>query len=305
MSGRASDSVGVIVDVHTHLYPEAAGRNPVAWGRERAEHQWLACVAPEGRPSLQGWASVDRLLADMDAAGVDRAVILGWYWENDATAREQNRFLAAAVRRHPDRLAAWASCDPGAGETALETLHIAIDQEGLTGVGECLPQVRGLTLADPRWQAVMAFARERGLPLNLHVTEVGGPVYPGRIPTPLEAFLELAEAWPTVPLILAHWGGLLCFSRLNRRLRKRMDNVWFDTAASPLLYDDRIYPAAVRAAGVGRILYGSDYPLRVYPKKQDGPDMTLALAAARDSGLAEAEVGAVLGGNAARLFGWA
>jgi predicted TIM-barrel fold metal-dependent hydrolase len=294
----------VIVDAHTHLYPDDAAGNPSAWAAARGEQQWLACVAPAGRPSLQGWASVDRFLRDMDAAGVDRAIILGWYWENDATAREQNRFLAAAVRRHPDRLAAWATCDPAAGDSALETLRIAIDEEGLQGLGEYLPRVRGLALADPRWQAIMAFACDRRLPLNLHVTELGGPVYPGRIPTPLEEFLELAEAWPAVPLILAHWGGLLCFSRLNRRLRRRMANVWFDTAASPLLYDDAIYGAAVRAAGADRILYGSDYPLRVYPKRQDEPDMTEGLAAVRGAGLSAGDRDAILGANAARLFGW-
>ena len=58
---------------------------------------------------------MDELLRAMDAAGISRAVLLGWYWEKPATCAGQNRFYAACVRAHPDRLMAFATLHPAAG----------------------------------------------------------------------------------------------------------------------------------------------------------------------------------------------
>jgi hypothetical protein len=51
---------------------------------------------------VQGFPSVEELLRTMDAAGVARAVVLGWYWHREATCALQNRFFAACVE------AVWA-----------------------------------------------------------------------------------------------------------------------------------------------------------------------------------------------------
>ena len=45
---------------------------------------------------------IARRLQDMDTAGVDRAVLLGWYWENASTCAEQNRFLVGRRARRED-----------------------------------------------------------------------------------------------------------------------------------------------------------------------------------------------------------
>ena len=55
--------------------------------------------------------------------------------------------------------------------------------------------------------------------------------------------------------------------------------------------------------GADRIVYGSDYPLRLYPKTQAEPEFARFLGEIRGSGLAETEVAAVLGGNWLRLRG--
>jgi predicted TIM-barrel fold metal-dependent hydrolase len=57
------------------------------------------------------------------------------------------------------------------------------------------------------FSAVLAWAAEFNWPVNLHVTDARGPLYPGRIETPREEFVRLARAWPNVTLVLAHWGG--------------------------------------------------------------------------------------------------
>jgi predicted TIM-barrel fold metal-dependent hydrolase len=50
-------------------------------------------------------------------------------------------------------------------------------------------------------------------------------------------------------------------------LRVALENVYFDTAAFPLLYDDGSVPRLVDLAGPGRVIFGSDYPL-LSPRRQ-------------------------------------
>jgi predicted TIM-barrel fold metal-dependent hydrolase len=42
---------------------------------------------------------------------------------------------------------------------------------------------------------------------------------------------------------------------------KTMTNVYYDTAASPFLYSQKIYRVAREIMGVEKILFGSDFPL--------------------------------------------
>jgi predicted TIM-barrel fold metal-dependent hydrolase len=55
--------------------------------------------------------------------------------------------------------------------------------------------------------------------------------------------------------------------------------------------------------GREKILYGSDFPLRLYPKQDKQPAMNRFLDQIRnDSGLKESCIQSILGGNAAPLF---
>src|SRR5258708_14383061 len=78
------------------------------------------------------------------------------------------------------------------------------------------------------------------MPVNLHVTDPASRKYPGRIETPLEDFVRLAREFPASQFILAHWGGGLAWSPEAAAL----PNVWFDTAASPLLYGPEVWKKA-------------------------------------------------------------
>jgi predicted TIM-barrel fold metal-dependent hydrolase len=71
-------------------------------------------------------------------------------------------------------------------------------------------------------------------------------------------------------------------------------NVYFDTAASPFLYDARVFDVAASLVGSDRILLGSDFPLLRTRR---------LLRQVGGSVLPEADREAVLGGNAARLLG--
>lgn len=289
----------MIIDCHVHLYPPAANADPAGWAVARREPRWAAMVGPreDGAPSLQGWADEERLLRDMDAAGVDRALLLGWYWENAATCAEQNRFLAQCVRRHPDRLEAGATVHAEAGANGVRAELVRCREEGITGLGELCPPAQGFSYRDPALAVALELAAEWHWPVNLHVTEPAGRSYPGRVETPFAELQALAERHPAVRFVFAHLGGLLPFFELNRAVARSLANVWYDTAASPLLYRPEVFPLVARVVDPARILYGSDYPLRLYPRAQTEPEFGRFLTELRASGLDEAQLAAVLGGN--------
>lgn len=293
-----------IIDAHVHLYPSEVSADPARWAAHRHEPLWAALVTPQpGRRVQQGWADADRLLRDMDAAGVERAVLLGWYWQRHETCVWHNRIYAECVRAHPDRLSAFATVQAAAGaDVAIRELNRARD-DGLVGLGELCPWSGGGSALDEDWQAVLAHAVALDWPVNLHVTDPASRLFPGRVVTPLEDVVALARQQPGLRLILAHWGGGLVFHELNAHARQALQNCVYDAAATPLLYDPAIYAAAVRAVGAERILFGSDYPLMVFPREQSEPDLARVLAQVRAAGLDDAARAAVLGGNARRMLG--
>jgi predicted TIM-barrel fold metal-dependent hydrolase len=288
-----------IIDAHVHLYPPEANADPAGWAAARGEAHWATLCTRRRRDGrdVQGFPSVDELLREMDAAGVGRAVLLGWYWENAATCVEQNRFYAACVRAHPDRLAGFATVQPAAGrEATLAEVRRAHD-DGLIGLGELSPHSQHVAPDDPVWHEVLALAAELRLPVNLHVTDPASRPFPGRVETPLEDFARLARAHPGVTFILAHWGGGLPLAGLP--------NVLLDTAASPLLYGADVWARVGRDVPPERVLFGSDYPLDLYPRTQPGAGLRPFVTEAERGVPDAAARTALFSGNARRLFGWA
>ncbi len=284
-----------MIDSHVHLYPPEVNQDPVAWAAAHREPRWAQMCArrrADGR-WVQGFPTVDTLLRAMDAAGVSRAVLLGWSWENHDTCVSQNRFFATGVRAHPDRLSAFAAVLPKAGAEALSEVRRARD-DGLVGIGELCPHHAGLTGASPEVAAVLALAAELRLPVNLHVTDPSTAAYPGRVETPLEDFVQMARAHPRTMFILAHWAGGLDV--------RAFDNVCVDTAASPLIYRSPAWARIGVTARPDQVLFGSDYPLNLYPGINDEPDLETFVAEATSALPDAATRSAVLGGNARRVL---
>lgn len=289
-----------IIDCHTHAYPEEVASAPRAWAEARGEPHWADLVAPTDRPSIQGWSTLETMLTEMDAAGVDQAVLLGWYWQQESTCRWHNAMMAEWMRSAPERLIGFASILPN--ENVLDQLESA-KALGFRGVGELHMGVQGFDASCPHWQAMAQWCVANTWPINCHVTEAAGHDHPGSVPTPLQEFVRIAEATPELKLILAHWGGGLPFFEQNPKLRKVLRNVYFDCAASPLLYDVGIFKQMVALVGIEKLLFGSDYPLRIYPRQQKVPCMARFLdSIRRQTGLGEAALERLLGGNFERLM---
>lgn len=291
---------GGIIDAHVHAYPLEVAADPAGWARARGEPGWAACVAPVGRRSIQGWADADRLVEDMDRAGVACCVMLGWYWERQETCELQNLWYGGWARRHPGRLKAFATVQPRQGLRALEGLERALDS-GLCGVGEILPQAQGFGMDDPWWRRVVEAASARGLPVTLHATDPQAGAAAGP-KTPLGDYLRLAREHPAATFILAHWGGGMAFRGPPPGQGPLPPNVYFDTAASPLLYPSGVFRQAADLVGASRIVYGSDYPLMLYPGTSRQPGFEGLLGEIAGAGLRGDERDAVLGGNMRKLL---
>lgn len=291
-----------VIDAHVHLYPPEVSADPESWGARQNELYWTELVSgTEEQPSLQGWADGPKLLEDMEAAGVSGALLLGWYWENQQTCGMQNRWYADWASKHPSQIRWFATVQPQSGKRALNEMRIAA-AKGACGLGELSPAAQGFSVRDKDFRKIVELALEFNWPINFHVNEALGRDHAGRKVDALADFQWLASNYPELKIILAHWGGLIPFFELNKAVRRDLRNVYYDTAASPLLYDPRIYRAVVDLVGPEKVIFGSDYPLRLYPRKESVPGFESILNEIRSSGLTDAELQLILHDNIERLL---
>jgi predicted TIM-barrel fold metal-dependent hydrolase len=271
-----------LIDAHVHLYPPEINRDPAAWAAVHGETHWATLATRRRREggAVQTFPSVDELLHEMDAAGIERSVLLGWYWLKPETAVRQNRFYAECVRGHPTRFSGFATFHPAAGRDAtLAELRRARD-EGLVGIGELSPHSQGYAVDHPIFEATLALAAEWRWPVNVHVTCPDARAYPGHVPTPLDDFVQLAQKFPATHFILAHWAGLLPLRPEFADRVRVLANVFYDTAASPLLYDGSVWSRFLSVVSSDRVLFGSDFPLNLYPRVRSTPKMADLIAEA-------------------------
>jgi predicted TIM-barrel fold metal-dependent hydrolase len=278
----------MIVDIHTHTFPEV-----IRSQRERFFPKELAFKLLYDTPKAR-LVSATETVATMDAEGVDVSVVFGFPWGDIDTCRLNNDYILEAVRRHPDRLRGFCCVDPFLPEAPAEVARCL--KAGLGGVGELAFYRSGID--DPCIEClapIMDLCRRYEVPVMVHTNEPVGHPYPGKTPNTLVQIYRLAKTYPDNTIILAHWGGGIFFYQLLRReVRETLKNVYYDTAASPFLYEPAVYRLAVELAGSEKILFGTDFPLlkpgRYYREIEA-------------SGLDPAQRRRVLGENAAALLG--
>ena len=276
----------MIIDFHSHIFTDEMRSSRAAFLERDA---WFAALYDDPKRRL---GSAEDVVASMEASGVDRTVVCGFPWRDGGLCREHNDYIIDAVRRYPDRLIGFACVQPLDARDAQE-LERCI-QAGLRGLGELGPDGQRFDIEDKRIMAATAeVLQQHDLPVLTHASEPMGHAYAGKGQTFPWKLLKLAQNFPDLKIVLAHWGGGLPFFELMPEIREVCRNVYYDTAASTYLYSFDIFPVAVRLVGAERILWGTDYPLLSQAK---------FLARVRSTGLTEGELEAILGGNAARLL---
>ncbi len=258
-------STSVIIDCHTHCYPAKVVADPRGWATQQAEPHWAELVAPQNKRSIQGWATPEQMLEAMDQAGVAKAALLGWYWENESTCRWHNEVISEWCECAPERLIGFAAVYPN--KAVIDQLEYARSL-GLCGVGELHPGVQGFDSASASWHALGDWCTAQHWPVNFHTSRPSGD-HPLAVATPMEDYLVMIRTQPKLNFIFAHWGA-----ELPERLQDAPPpNVYYDCSASPLLYGMDRFRRMIEWAGEDKLLFGSDYPLRIYPRQQKEPEM--------------------------------
>lgn len=227
--------------------------------------------------------AVDGLLAALDGAGIDRAVVVpakprGYH------LGPANDLVAAAVRAHPARLTGFARVDPNLGKDAAAELERCFSTLGLAGLF-LHPWEETFRVSAPFVDPVVGIAREHGRPV---IVAAGYPFLSEGLQVG-----ELARRFPEVQIVATN-GGQLNISGLGQTdvelALEANANLAVQTAG---VYREDFLENVVARFGADRLLFASAFP--VY-------DPRLELRRGQWMHVADDVRAAVLGGNAARIL---
>jgi len=277
----------MIIDFHTHIFPPKMIENRDSYiGRD-------PCFDVLYANSKSKLATADDLIANMDKEGIDVSVLLNVGWRSHELCLETNDYIMEAIARYPNRLVGFCAVQPLASEKALVELERCV-RGGVKGIGELRCDTQGFDLADEvTMRPIARAAIEHHLVLLTHSSEPVGHSYPGKGAITPDVLYRFIQNFPDLSIVCAHWGGGLPFYALMPEVSRALSNVYFDTAASPFLYQDAIFEHVVGIVGADKILFGSDHPL-IGQDRIVKSIRSLKLPAEAES--------MILGGNAERIL---
>ena len=213
--------------------------------------------------------SMPSFIAEMDAAGVDVAVVMG-HQTDPRWGFVHNVDVAQLAADHPDRLIPFAGVDPGRPD-ALETVEHALEMLGCRGLsltpGWSDPPI---DVDDPVLDPIYAACREVGVPVVLTMSHYLGADLHASDPVRIQ---RLAEHWPDLIIIVGHgaypWVVQAC------AIAMRYPNVYL--LPDTYLHGQGIpgaagYRDAVVGAVRGKVLYSSCYPARSFSQSRRNLD---------------------------------
>lgn len=269
------------------------GQSPDSRLRDKAERLVLGLMSDQ-------WCDV--LVEQMRRAGIARAVLLVLPGCDDPEWVHAHHH--AVVRRHPDRLLAFASVDPRTGDRGLDLFRRAVRDLGFRGAKLYPPM--GYRVDDPALDGYFATCSESSLPALIHVgpslpelnSSFGDPRHLGPV----------VRRWPRVNFVLAHAGFRLDDDSVS--LARSCPNVYLDLAGFRSTYnqlDRETIDAFGRIFDDGlhqKVLFGTDWPL--FSLLSDpGRDVAFVTSLFRETrhGGEDHRLDDILYGNAARVLG--
>jgi predicted TIM-barrel fold metal-dependent hydrolase len=281
-----TSSAAGLVDFHVHVTPPETAKN---WQKYADNEPYFKTLSENPQNKF---ASALDVITELDSSGFDKAVIFGFAFRDMGLCRYVNDYVIEQVKLYPEKLIGFMSVQPACA--GLEKEIDRCQSAGLVGIGELFPEGQGFDAGDaPQAAALANICTERGLPVLLHVNEPVGHGYPGKTNTSLRQIERFIENSPGLKIVLAHWGGGLLFYEAMPEMRKKCRNVYYDTAATPFLYQPEIYRAACALGLAEKIIFGSDFPL-LSPSRY--------MAGINASGISACERELILGGNAERIL---
>ena len=271
-----------VIDAHLHVVSAETDRfpqQPSGFGRD-----WWT-----GRD-----VDVEQIGRDLDAAGVDRGVIV----QAVGPYRNDNSYARAAVAGDPSRYALVAAIDAGGADPGSE-LAAVVDAGPVAAVRVFAAAGDATWLDDERGRAIWEVAAGTGTPLV-------AALFPGH----LDALATLVDVQPTVTVALDHLafpdltGGPPYESAAPLLALVELSAVHLKVTTIALVSaraaggTRALVEHLVERFGADRVAWGSDHPQSY---ELPYPEM-VALAEDACAGLDQIARDAVLGGTAARLW---
>lgn len=222
-----------------------------------------------------------QLLANMDALGIDVALIAPDERCVAVANREGNAMTARAAIESGGRLRAYAVANPWYGTAALDELARAADEGAAALAVDAALQ--GFDLLDGQVDPLLRFAADRGWPVYVRT---GTP--PTALPLPLAT---LARRHPDVAFVMGRSGATDFWIDANPALR-HAPNLYADTSYAPW---DTVLVGFGNDPEVGpaRVVFSTDAPYTVPSAERQRVD---------DWPLDPAQRAAVLGGTLLSLL---
>jgi hypothetical protein len=210
------------------------------------------------------YGNVDVLLAQLDQAGIDRALCVpggmidvrqfsrifsGKYRPEQ---RIPNHLVFEAIERHADRLYGLVCINPNDGPQAMAMLKEGF-QRGCRGV-KLAPIVHRFEFSAPVLEQVAHCCAEQGFPIYSHV-----------LPNPGQTtadFAALARRFPNTAFILGHMGfGPADADAVD--LAAELENLYLESSLGNYL----MLREALERLGPTKLIFGSEFPLS-HPKAE-------------------------------------
>lgn len=263
----------MIIDFHTHTFPDEIAARAIAQLAERAQ------VPPATDGTNSG------LQASMQRAGIDISVIMPI-----ATRAKQVRSIndwAIATNNLPG-LRCFGTLHPQQSREEWQNEIDRLAAAGIRGV-KMHPDYQTFFIDDPSVYDIYRSLAAANLLLLLHAgVDIG---YPDPVHCPPQRLANMLKAVPECRVIAAHMGGYMQWDEVEEHLIGR--DLYLDTCYSQIELGNERMAQLIRAHGSKKILFGTDSPWI---------DQTTAVAGINSLSLTAEEKNAVLGENAQLLL---
>ena len=270
----------MLIDAHVHLFPDRLAEAVRTWFDR---HAW----------PIRYRESAEALIGKLQAGGFDRAVALP-YAHKAGMAVALNAFTLDLSRRHPFVV---PCCTVFPGEEGQEKiLDEALGRDGFAGV-KLHSHVQRITPDDPRCDAAWRASARYKKPIVFHCGRepaIAGYGVDVKQFSGADRLERALDKHPGAIAIVPHLGAdeFVAFEALLSKL----PNLYLDTTMMLSGFFAMKPDPEVLRRHPRRILYGTDFPNLPYEWTREY-EVVKALQLSAD------DEAAVLGGNAARLFG--
>ncbi len=206
--------------------------------------------------------SVYEIIAAMDNAGIDRAVVFPFNVADPGISFSMaNDYISKAAGTRPDRITGFCRLDPNYGEAAVKELERCVTSLGLKGV-KLHPSSQDFPLDHPVLMDILAAAQDMSIPVIFDT---------GKKMSPPSGVAGLAAKFPRLTIIMAHMN----LYEESIRAAKSAPNIYIGTTG---YFNINRLGTAISELGADRFVSGSDSPYirmdREMGKFSDIPGLT-------------------------------